>query len=595
MGVSYLAISAVSTALSFVGLQYQAEFSLDKLRANGLIGEDSVNLENANDALGLLLGSYATTALLANFLFNVFILLNLCLKSIFFADLYPSETRKLVERLVNYVIYKGTFLPLVIPPTVFQVGLWLIWLTIMCSLKMFQALARDRLERLNASPSAQPWTYFRVYSALLFVLSVDLFWIRICFGIYKTLGSPMLLLLFFEPLSIAFETLQAMLVHGFQLLDIWLHHSAGDSANCQRFKFFDTLRAGSLWEWKGTLTRNLGFALDMATLLMALGHYVHIWWLHGVSFHLVDAVLFLNIRALLSAIIKRVKGFTKLRMALGALHAALPDATSEELRAYDDECAICREPMAKAKRLHCSHLFHLPCLRSWLDQGLNDMYSCPTCRKPLFLGRAENEPSPSNREVLSDEQLAREISERLDRPNNAGNNFPAGPFPNQTQNPMEGSSWRSAGLDSSWLPQWPNQGVDGGAGPSNNAMRSAGLGRVQMMMRHLASVGETYAQTALEDAAWSLWPMNHPSQGMASGLPPIPPDPTTAGRYPGGVSGGGLHMRTPSRPVNDNMANLLAMAETVREVLPHIPDELVLEDLQRTNSVAVTVNNLLQM
>ncbi|CAI0380978.1 unnamed protein product [Linum tenue] len=575
MGVSYLAISVGSTALSFVGLQYQAELSLDKLRSNGLIEEGSVNLVNANDAMGLLFGSYATTALLANFLFNVFILVNLCLKSIFFADLYPSETRKLVERLVNYVIYKVSL----------HNDFYL----------MFQALARDRLERLNASPSAQPWTYFRVYSALLFVLSIDLFWIRICLGIYKTLGSPMLLLLFFEPLSIAFETLQAMLVHGFQLLDIYLHHSAGDSANCQRFKFFDTLRAGSLWEWKGTLTRNLGFTLDMATLLMALGHYVHIWWLHGVAFHLVDAVLFLNIRALLSAIIKRVKGFIKLRMALGALHAALPDATLEELRAYEDECAICREPMAKAKRLHCSHLFHLPCLRSWLDQGLNDMYSCPTCRKPLFLGRTENEPSPRNREVLSDEQLARQLSERLDRPNNAGNNFPAGPFPNQTQNPMEGSTWRSAGLDSGWLPQWPNQGLDGGAGPSNNATRSVGLGRVQMMMRHLASVGETYAHTALEDAAWSLWPMNHPSQGMASGSALIPPIPTAAGRYPSGVAGGGLHIRTPSRPVNDNMANLLAMAETVREVLPHIPDELILEDLQRTNSVAVTVNNLLQM
>jgi autocrine motility factor receptor len=45
---------------------------------------------------------------------------------------------------------------------------------------------------------------------------------------------------------------------------------------------------------------------------------------------------------LLSAIIKRIKGFIKLRMALDALHAALSDATSEELRAYDDECAICR-------------------------------------------------------------------------------------------------------------------------------------------------------------------------------------------------------------------------------------------------------------
>ena len=47
-------------------------------------------------------------------------------------------------------------------------------------------------------------------------------------------------------------------------------------------------------------------------------------------------------QALLSAIVKRLKGFIKLRMALGALHVALPDATSEEIRAYDDECAICR-------------------------------------------------------------------------------------------------------------------------------------------------------------------------------------------------------------------------------------------------------------
>lgn len=54
--------------------------------------------------------------------------------------------------------------------------------------------------------------------------------------------------------------------------------------------------AGSILEWKGMLTRDLGFFLDMATLLMALGHYVHIWWLHGMAFQLVEAILFLNIR-----------------------------------------------------------------------------------------------------------------------------------------------------------------------------------------------------------------------------------------------------------------------------------------------------------
>ncbi|KAJ6712255.1 RING FINGER AND PROTEASE ASSOCIATED DOMAIN-CONTAINING [Salix purpurea] len=397
----------------------------------------------------------------------------------------------------------------------------------------------------------------------------------------------MFLLLFFEPFSIAFETMQAMLVHGFQLLEIWLHHSAGNSTNCQRFKFFDAMRAGSMLEWKGILIRNLGFSLDMATLLMALGHYVHIWWLHGVAFHLVDAVLFLNIRALLSSIIKRIKGFIKLRIALGALHAALPDATSEELRAYDDECAICREPMAKAKRLHCSHIFHLACLRSWLDQGLNEIYSCPTCRKPLFVDRHENEASTRTGEALTDEQLAHQINEGHDRQNTPGHMLPAGVFPNQIRNSMEGSPWRSAGLDSSWLPTWPSQGADG-AGPST-AMRSVGLGRVQMVMRHLASVGETYAQTALEDAAWSLWPMN-PSHATPS-TTFIPP--AAGGRHPGGT--GGLHMRTTSSTTNDSIANILAMAETVREVLPHISDELILQDLQRTNSATVTVNNLLQM
>lgn len=123
-------------------------------------------------------------------------------------------------------------------------------------------------------------------------------------------------------------------------------------------------------------------------------------------------------------------------------------------------------------------------------------------------------------------------------------------------------------MDSSWLHTWPGQGADG-AGPSN-AVSSVGLGRVQMMMRHLASVGETYAQTALEDSAWSLWPMN-PSQAATTGQP-IPP--AAGGRYLGG--GGGVHIRS-TRAGNDNIANILAMAETVREVLPHIPDDIIFQ------------------
>ncbi|KAH9678397.1 E3 ubiquitin protein ligase RIN2 [Citrus sinensis] len=545
MGASYLVISAASTILSFVGLQFWTEFSLDKLRTDGLVVENVIHLESANRVLELLLRSYATVALLANFVLNVFVLINLCLKTIFFGELYPAETRKFVERLINYVIYK--FYPFgrsiseghkdfEIMTNGCRDGMVELKIrymrgdigdisasgystnSISSRPVMFQALARDRLERLNASPSATPWTYFRVFSALLFVLAVDIFWIRMCLLLFKTLDSSMFLLLFFEPLSVAFETMQAILVHGFQLLDIWLHHSAGNSTNCARSKFFDTLAAGASS----------------------------------------------NFQALLSAIIKRIKGFIKLRIALGHLHAALPDATSEELRAYDDECAICREPMAKAKKLLCNHLFHLACLRSWYGYVI-----CFRHPQPLFVGRREIEANSRPGEVSSDEQLARQLSMGLDRQNNTGQTLPTGVFPNQTQPPVEGSPWRNAGLDSSWLHAWPSQGVDG-AGPST-AMRSVGLSRVQMMMRHLASVGETYAQTAIEDTSWSLWPMN-PSQASASGSP-VPP--AVPGRHPGNT--GGAHARSTSRSANDNIANILAMAETVREVLPHIPEDLIFQ------------------
>ncbi|VFQ72756.1 unnamed protein product [Cuscuta campestris] len=306
----------------------------------------------------------------------------------------------------------------------------------------------------------------------------------------------------------------------------------------------------------------------MMTLLMALAHYVHIWWLHGMSFHLMDAILFLNIRALLSAIVKRIKGFVKLRMALGTLHGALPDASFEELRAYDDECAICREPMAKAKKLSCNHLFHLACLRSWLDQGLTENYSCPTCRKPLFVGRNGSEVNSQTAQVSGDEQLARQMSRVLDRPNLPGPPLPTEVFQNHPENTLENRDWRGAGMDSSWL-------SSDGAGPSTS-VRLGGLGRVQMMMRHLAAVGETYAQTALEDAAWSLLSMHHPPTQASTSTSTSPTPPANPN------SASGLRLRTPHGAVNGNLAQLIAMAETVREVLPHIPDEIIFQSDSQT-------------
>ena len=53
---------------------------------------------------------------------------------------------------------------------------------------------------------------------------------------------------------------------------------------------------------------------------------------------------------------------------------------AENLYENDDQCIICTEKMTTARKLECSHSFHLICLSKWFENG---HYSCPICRKEI--------------------------------------------------------------------------------------------------------------------------------------------------------------------------------------------------------------------
>ncbi|CAM0905876.1 unnamed protein product [Alopecurus aequalis] len=625
MAVNCLYVAAASTAASAAALQWWAASLLDAPKDGDVVG---------GDWLETVLRSHVTVALLANLAAHVFLVFVLALKTLFFVRLTSSETRKVLEHIINYVIYKnlalgptcsggwkdtsgptcevhllallsvhscpadwltggrdsllaaakqlsrprillaGTFLPLVVPPNSQEIILWSTWLVLLCSLKMFQSLARERLDRLNGSPSATPSKYLRVYSALLLVLSTDLLWMKLCAGFCRSCDSKLFWLMFFEPLSIAFESLQSIMVHGFQLFDIWQRQLMDSGVDYLDFQKTYKQAAGSFSEWRGKLVRNFGFFIDLISLLMSLGHYSMIFWLRGMAFHLIDAVLILNLRALVVSFLKRIKTYNKLRKALRSLDGALPDATYDEICTYDDECAICRGPMARAKKLSCNHLFHLPCLRSWLDQGLMEGYSCPTCRRPLFLS-SQGHTRSATAEVANVQLIAEQLNMGLNQQRVPGHEHPV-----EQQNPSD-AAWRGAGLDSSWAPPWSSPGMDDPS--SSSAVRSVGLSGVQMMMRQFASVTDNYGRT---DATWNLWPeaMAGPSVVPASSSRPHGASPAGL-RFRGGTAG----------TVNGSMSQVNSMVDRVREVLPHMPDELILEDLIRTNNVNATVNNLLLM
>jgi autocrine motility factor receptor len=228
MGIGYGPVVALYTALSIGGIAWKLN---SVLRSTYNEDQQALDPTEAAHMLQSLLQSSVMVALLGNLMLNFFLLITLAMKMVFFGQLSLVETQKVVERLINYVLFKGLFLTWVVRPEMMQIAVWLAWFAVLGFLKMFQGLARDRLERLNASPTATMFSHIRVFAVLLFVLLFDLLWMQLCLVLFKDTGTSTFLLLLFEPLSIAFDTLQAVIVHGMQLVDTWQRQKLDISAH----------------------------------------------------------------------------------------------------------------------------------------------------------------------------------------------------------------------------------------------------------------------------------------------------------------------------------------------------------------------------
>lgn len=71
-----------------------------------------------------------------------------------------------------------------------------------------------------------------------------------------------------------------------------------------------------------------------------------------------------------------------------------------------------------------------------------EIYSCPTCRKPLFVARHESEANLNTQEISVEERRARHMSAGLDWPNTGRHAMAAGLYHNQTRDSVEGVHWR---------------------------------------------------------------------------------------------------------------------------------------------------------
>jgi hypothetical protein len=309
---------------------------------------------------------------LMNMICNVFVLAFEIVVFLSLGVLRSLERSNLSEHFLNFLLFKIVFVGAVLEPDIYEICVWGSYFSMTGFLKLLGFVCKERAEYQAVIPGVSPRDRAKLAALLSCVLSID-----VCLGygvlvVFAETDESTKLLLLFEPLVIALRTMLTLVKHAVCAASVAAseeaeHTDDGDEVNaCPSLYYVD-------------------FAVNLIVGMLSILHYFQIWVLNGVSFTIIDGILFLNMRIMFLRLSKQVGGFINYHRILSSMRT-FPDVT--DWSEIQDVCAIClRNMTASVKKLPCGHYFHVHCLHRWLER-LETNPVCPVCRSPLLTAPA---------------------------------------------------------------------------------------------------------------------------------------------------------------------------------------------------------------
>ncbi|CAI9289090.1 unnamed protein product [Lactuca saligna] len=269
-------------------------------------------------------------------------------KRIFLGSLREAEIERLNEQSWREVM------EILFAITIFRQDFSVMFLAMVTALLLIKSLhwlAQKRVEYIETTPTVPMLSHIRIVSFMGFLLLVDsLFLYNSVKYLIQTRQASVSLFFSFEYMILATTTISTFVKYVFYVSDMLMEGQ---------------------WEKKAVYTFYLELIRDLLHLSLYLGFFLVIFVNYGVPLHLIRELYetFRNFKL-------RIADYIRYRKITSNMNDRFPDATPEELNASDATCIICREEMTTAKRLVCGHLFHVHCLRSWLER----QHTCPICR-----------------------------------------------------------------------------------------------------------------------------------------------------------------------------------------------------------------------
>ncbi|KAF2074967.1 hypothetical protein CYY_003752 [Polysphondylium violaceum] len=319
------------------------------------------NINDFHTAVKELLSNHGNLAIVINTIFTLLILFGKLIQYIFFGQLRDIESRNLNDRLMTYVISKLIFIFAAKEPELGPLLVWGFWFSILCCLKLFSLLSRDRFEYLNTFlPNTHAKIHFKLLLLLVGILSANLLWFYFSILVFFNEGVSNLMLLNFECFTIFFETIQTLIKYSIHLFD---------------------MSSEGVWDKRGQYIYYTEFSTDSIILAGTCAHLIHIVIIQGFTPTLLHIVLLCYFKMVFTNLNRKIAAYRNYCKLTSTMDNWYLGVSQKDLDNFHDDCAICREKVTlTAKKLPCAHIFHHSCLRAWLEQH----HSCPTCRRSLF-------------------------------------------------------------------------------------------------------------------------------------------------------------------------------------------------------------------
>jgi len=290
----------------------------------------------------------------------IFIIVCKIIQKIFFGPLRAIEVEHLYER--SWYAVTELCLALTVFRGEFSAKFALL-LTILMIMKIFHWLMQDRIDFMEQGINQSLLFHVRICSVIIILLLLDT--LMLVWSIDYTLkfGISMVIVLGFEYTILWSNALTGLLKYILHSID---------------------LRREEPWENKSMYIFYIDLIREFFVLVCYTVFFAVVVHRYGLPLHLIRD-LYVTFRSF----IQHCRDLVHYKKATRNMNERYPNATQEDLTENDNICIICREEMTiqadnnssdVPKKLRCGHIFHLRCLKSWLER----QQSCPTCRCSLL-------------------------------------------------------------------------------------------------------------------------------------------------------------------------------------------------------------------